>query len=348
MKNHCSHLPSRIIRFTVLVGLSLALSVFVSAQVPNTMSFQGYLTSAAGARVTGKLSMTFRLYTLATGGTASWTETQTVSVINGVYNVILGSVTPLSIDIPQQYYLGVSVGGDAEMTPRARLASVMSALTLRHVTLSSENTFVGRAAGNSNTTGNNNTFVGSQAGNSNTTGGGNIFIGYGAGGRGNETVSNRLYIANSSTINPLIYGEFDTRLLRVYGELDVTLSASKPGGGSWSSSSDQRLKDVQGPFRRGLEALAALQPVAYRYSAGNPLHLPSDTTYIGLLAQEVKQTVPEAVSEGQEGYLTLNNDPLLWTMLNAIKQLNAKNEALQAEVDVLRQEFVALKAQLNQ
>ncbi len=81
------------------------------------------------------------------------------------------------------------------------------------------NTFLGRGAGRLHTTGNNNTFIGLEAGFSNRTGTGNIFLGFTAGY--NETGSNKLYIDNSQTSTPLIYGEFDKRILTVNGNLRV-------------------------------------------------------------------------------------------------------------------------------
>jgi len=86
-------------------------------------------------------------------------------------------------------------------------------------TTGSYNTFLGVSTGGSTTTGNNNTFLGSLAGNSNTTGNGNVFLGYGAGQI--ETGSNKLYIDNSSTSAPLIYGEFDNNFLTINGNLEV-------------------------------------------------------------------------------------------------------------------------------
>lgn len=65
------------------------------------------------------VSMVFSLYQSATGGTAVWTETQTVwTDYNGVYSVQLGSVEPLALASPGQYWLGVAIDGNAEMTPR--------------------------------------------------------------------------------------------------------------------------------------------------------------------------------------------------------------------------------------
>jgi hypothetical protein len=89
----------------------------------------------------------------------------------------------------------------------------------RSNTTGDSNTFVGPRAGYSNSLGNYNTFLGLDAGYSNTTGNANVFIGYQAGY--NETYSNKLYIANSSTSNPLIYGEFNSKILTINGDLGI-------------------------------------------------------------------------------------------------------------------------------
>ena len=61
--------------------------------------------------------------------------------------------------------------------------------------------------------------MGYRAGNNNQTGSGNVFLGYYAGFY--ETGSNKLYIDNSFTSTPLIYGEFDNRILTINGNLEV-------------------------------------------------------------------------------------------------------------------------------
>jgi hypothetical protein len=86
-------------------------------------------------------------------------------------------------------------------------------------TTSFSNTFLGLDTGKFNTTGNYNTFLGNNAGSSNTIGSGNVFLGRLAGYY--ETGSNKLYIDNSDTSTPLIYGEFDNNILTVYGNLEV-------------------------------------------------------------------------------------------------------------------------------
>jgi hypothetical protein len=82
-----------------------------------------------------------------------------------------------------------------------------------------DNTFLGHEAGSYNTIGYNNTYIGSYAGYFNDSGIGNVFIGFNAGY--NETTSNKLYIDNSDTATPLIYGEFDNNVVTVNGRLGV-------------------------------------------------------------------------------------------------------------------------------
>jgi hypothetical protein len=82
-----------------------------------------------------------------------------------------------------------------------------------------DNTFIGLNAGVSNTTGYSNTFIGLNAGNKNTTGNGNTFIGNEAGLF--EVSSNKLYIDNSDTSDPLIYGEFDNNIVNINGKLGI-------------------------------------------------------------------------------------------------------------------------------
>ena len=109
----------------------LVSSVSVFAQTAK-LSVQGILKKANGNAVDdGQYSLTFKLYNIATGGTALWTETQTdVEVASGIYTVTLGSVTTLNIPFNETYYLGVTVGGSTEMQPRIQLTTAPYALSL--------------------------------------------------------------------------------------------------------------------------------------------------------------------------------------------------------------------------
>ncbi|HVQ36593.1 MAG TPA: tail fiber domain-containing protein, partial [Pyrinomonadaceae bacterium] len=108
------------------------------------------------------------------------------------------------------------------------------------------------------------------------------------------------------------------------------------GGGSWLNFSDERLKNIKGQFTSGLKAVMQLQPLRYEYKNDNALGLVSSGEHIGFGAQAVQRIIPEAVTSTSSGYLQVNNDPIIFTMLNAIKEQQKEIEQLRTEVRKLR------------
>jgi len=106
------------------------LFVFSGIILGQTLSTQGVLRDASGQSVAdGNYSMTFRLYTVENGGSNAWNETKTVTVKNGVYNVILGKTKSLSsLDYDVTYYLAIVMDG-VEMSPRMEMTLSPYALT---------------------------------------------------------------------------------------------------------------------------------------------------------------------------------------------------------------------------
>src|SRR5688500_18365212 len=93
---------------------------------PRTMSCQGIPADANGAFVAdGQHSLQLKLYDALTGGSEVHNETQSVIVVKGVFNVLIGTSTPIALSLmfDRPYYLGVSVDGGAELTPRTPLTS---------------------------------------------------------------------------------------------------------------------------------------------------------------------------------------------------------------------------------
>ncbi len=118
----------------VLAGIMVLCLLFcvlpsrVDAAINQQINFQGKLTNPDGTNVSnGTYSVVFSIYTVASGGSAVWTETQgSVSVTDGIFQVALGSVTALpgSVDFnSNSLHLGIKVGSDAEMTPRIQLTA---------------------------------------------------------------------------------------------------------------------------------------------------------------------------------------------------------------------------------
>jgi hypothetical protein len=118
--------------------------------------------------------------------------------------------------------------------------------------------------------------------------------------------------------------------------LSVNGDASKTGGNTWLAFSDRRLKNIKSPFTTGLSAVMKLQPVRYEYKSDNVLGLKSEGEHIGFGAQDVQKVIPEAVTANSQGYLMLNSDPIIWTMLNAIKEQQKEIQQLKQEVRRLR------------
>jgi hypothetical protein len=135
-------LPSRgNVLFTLLVvaGLLWASSVgALSLRAPaaagtstGTIAYQGRLADADGNPLTGTYNMIFRLYDVASGGVPlweeQWTGSNSVRVSDGLFNVMLGSLTPIPQSVVtgnSSLWLGITVGTDDEMTPRVQLGSV--------------------------------------------------------------------------------------------------------------------------------------------------------------------------------------------------------------------------------
>ena len=113
---------------TCCVGLLLvitAIPVVTYATVPNQINYQGFLTDSDGTPVSDNdYSMTFKIYDGPTTVTPLWSETQTVTVTDGKYNIILGEITPIEPGyLDSDRYLGITVAPDTEMTPRLKFTS---------------------------------------------------------------------------------------------------------------------------------------------------------------------------------------------------------------------------------
>lgn len=129
--------------------------------------------------------------------------------------------------------------------------------------------------------------------------------------------------------------------------LVVNGAAAKPGGGSWATWSDARLKDIHGDYVKGLKDIAALQPVRYSYKNGNSLNLPDNQEYAGLIAQEVEKVFPEAISKGPDGYLQIDLNPVNIALINAIRELKEENDRLKKDFNLIKAENAGFRDRLT-
>ena len=108
----------------ILLCIVLLSSSRIFAQLPQKLSYQGLLlVTANDPYVDSSYVVTFQLYDALSGGNSVWTETQSLSTKNGVFDAILGSIQPLNIPFDRQYWLGITVSGNPEFTPRVELVA---------------------------------------------------------------------------------------------------------------------------------------------------------------------------------------------------------------------------------
>lgn len=95
--------------------------------------------------------------------------------------------------------------------------------SLKANTTGDYNVGIGGIALAQNTEGSQNTAIGYEAGYGNITGDANVFVGHQAGY--NETGSNKLYISNSNTASPLIYGDFGSNIVNFNANVGIGTSS---------------------------------------------------------------------------------------------------------------------------
>ena len=113
----------KLLLLTLLITLALTFTTY--ADIPHLINYQGKATDTLGALLNGTYTLTFRIYNHSTAGDLLWSEAHpNITITNGIFQLLLGSITPLGLAFDESYYLSVEVNSDGEMTPRTRFASV--------------------------------------------------------------------------------------------------------------------------------------------------------------------------------------------------------------------------------
>jgi hypothetical protein len=182
---------------------------------------------------------------------------------------------------------------------------------------------------------------------------GPVVYGYSGGGLGivhSGSISNIVVYWNSSG-NVGIGTTSPDALLTVNG------AADKPGGGSWSTFSDVRLKKNIQPLSGVLQKLLTLRGVSFEYKEPEKIHELSGER-IGMIAQEVEQVFPDWVESGPAGYKRLTYRGFEALTVEALRvlrdekdtQLQARDAEMQGltrKVEQKETEITELKARLE-
>lgn len=237
-------------------------------------------------------------------------------------------------------------------------------------TTASNNVAVGDYALATNTTGNNNVALGSSALISNTTGSENTAVGYQAlyasnsssggfctafgfksgntitTGNGAVMLGYMCQPSGATTNYEIVIGTVGGNC---YGKGGATGFIAPNTGGVyqgnnsslWSVTSDRRLKKNIIDNNIGLEKISQIQVRNFEYRTEDEVtELPKNQVIkkegiqLGAIAQEIQAILPDCVKEETTGVLSVNSDSIMWHMINAIKELNAKVIALETKLGV--------------
>lgn len=149
-----------------------------------------------------------------------------------------------------------------------------------------------------------------------------------------------------------VSGSYNAGLARADGYAFVGTGAVWATGASFFNQSDGRLKENVHPLEPSLEKLMKLRPVTYQWKPGTVSHeLNGSKQQIGLIAQEVEEVYPEAV--------TFNKNPGASKLKNGEPSLDSKLNgnygvaysylvpAVIKGIQELWQEFQAMKARVD-
>jgi hypothetical protein len=150
------------------------------------------------------------------------------------------------------------------------------------------------------------------------------------------------------SVNPYIVGASDNALTLGTGNFaGITMSSARAvrfhaygagslttdASGNITATSDERLKDISKFYTAGLSALKNIKPITYKWKPETKL----DTAnfYTGFSAQNIHKNIPEASGHMVNGDLTIQDRAIMATIINAINELNAKIEELEARITAL-------------
>ena len=108
------------------------------------------------------------------------------------------------------------------------------------------------------------------------------------------------------------------------------------GGTSWTSSSDERLKNITGQIENALDKVNQLRAAKFTWKSDT-----SNKPQIGLIAQDVQKVLPEVVNssayvmDDETEYLGLQYTDVIPLLVASIKELKAINDTLTARIVAL-------------
>jgi len=234
--------------------------------------------------------------------------------------------------------LNVAVGYQALYTTTERFNTAVGGYAGYSDTNGEANSLLGYNAGYGLTSGSNNVCVGTNAGYGQNVSGVNLTTG-GAG----IYVGGYAYPSASGNNYEIVIGYNTVGKGGSTGIINSNYGGTYQGNNqaTWSVSSDQRLKKNIVDNNVGLDKVAQIQVRNFEYRNEDEVtDLPKNQVIkkegiqLGVIAQELQQILPDCVKQESTGVMAVEHDNIMWHMINAIKELNAKVIALETKLGV--------------
>jgi hypothetical protein len=175
------------------------------------------------------------------------------------------------------------------------------------------NTAVGRFALYNTTTGLNNTSLGTNAGCTLTTGSNVIALGYNA-QPSSATVSNEITL-----------GDANITAMRIPALSYSINSAGQVSAVDFNATSDVTLKENIETIDDGLDIVNSINPVSFTWKKDGK------KSY-GVIAQELEQLIPEAVSTNIEGKKVVNYSQIIAFLVQAVQDQQQQIDELKSKI----------------
>ncbi len=120
----------------LIIALVTILGVVLAGCMGPQFTYQGVLTDASGNPLNGSVTITYRIFNTDTGGTALYTQSESVTVTDGRFDSVvgpdaIGGLTPA--DLAQALWIEIQINDgmyNETLTPRQRLYGAPYAFTL--------------------------------------------------------------------------------------------------------------------------------------------------------------------------------------------------------------------------
>jgi len=155
--------------------------------------------------------------------------------------------------------------------------------------------------------------------------------------------------AGATSTSMQIVGDFPFISVEKGGLVEINSPVYAHGGlftpgGLVQSAADPRVTTGVQPYRIGLSQILQLEPISYKYNGNGGMN--GNRSYVGLAPERARSIVPEVVGsyrarvheedERESDILTTSAEPLVFALINAVKELEGRLRALEGGQPIRR------------